>query len=217
LDEKFSEVVLCRHCGNSAPMPEVGSHSQVVTHLFDDGDGPAVDWEEGPIYQLLKCSACASITLRCGHYHSAFDDEFEFEVIYLDEPRIPKGLPEDIEIAWKIALKIKAMDANLFSVQLGKVLEHVAIDRGAAGKNLHDKLKSLADRGEIPQRLSDLAGALRKFRNLGAHVDPAGDLSDEEAAVLEDNCVAVLEYIYTAPTLLERAQKRMERFKGARA
>jgi hypothetical protein len=105
-------------------------------------------------------------------------------------------------------------DSNAFAVLLRRVLEEVCLDRNAEGKSLFDRLKFLGEKGEVPLRLADMAHQLRQLTNIGAHAD-LGDLTPAEVPVLDALCRAVLEYIYTAPKLIEQVEKRIEDLKNS--
>lgn len=129
----FTTVLLCGHCGNSAPMEVVGSHSHVEQHEEQD-----VGWEEGYFYQLAQCPACAGITLRRYYYHEAHDmDDVEWTLLYPTTRALPQGLPVPIQRAWGAASHVKNIDANAFAVLLRRVLELVCTDRGAIGGTLN--------------------------------------------------------------------------------
>jgi hypothetical protein len=118
------------------------------------------------------------------------------------------GLSPKIEQAYQSALKVKNVDSNAFAVLLGRVLDQVCIERGAKGDSLYDRLKDLASKGEIPTRLAEMAHQLRHLRNIGAHAD-LGDLTSAEVPILDDLCRAILEYVYTAPKLIEQVELKM--------
>jgi hypothetical protein len=92
------------------------------------------------------------------------------------------------------------------------MLEVVCENRKVQGENLFDKLKALAEKGEIPNNLMGVAHGLRMLRNIGAH-EPLEGLSSDEIPILDDLSRAILEYIYIAPTLARQAEERSKRLK----
>ncbi|MDA0268218.1 MAG: DUF4145 domain-containing protein, partial [Cyanobacteria bacterium] len=84
------------------------------------------------------------------------------------------------------------------------------------GKNLYDKLKVLADNGEIPNNLVGVAHGLRMLRNIGVH-EPLKGLSSDEIPILDDLSRAILEYLYIAPNLAMKAEASFERLKKKKA
>ena len=187
-------------------MTIVASYSDTINEEQDDG--PPV--EHGTIYELLKCPSCKEILLRNYFWNDMMesDDEVTFKLLYPFDVRIPLGLTEPIEKAYRASLKVKAIDANAYGVLVRRVLEMVCSDREASGRTLSDKLKDLASKSEIPTKLVDVAEKLRAFGNVGAHAE-LGDLTTEEVPIVEDLCRAILDYIYTAPYLAQRAEKSL--------
>ncbi len=92
-----------------------------------------------------------------------------------------------------------------------RVIEAVCQDRAATGRTFYDKLRSLAENRDIPSKLLDIAHGIRKLSNVGAHFDEDVNLTQDEAELLNDLCIALLEYVYTAPKLLEKVQGSLER------
>lgn len=215
-EKQFSGEEQCGHCGNTAPMEILIQHSKVRSHSNDAPGMLSLEWDAGSVYELLKCPACHGIMLRSYVWHSempAADVEPVPVRLYPTGVRTPRGLPPEIKNAFTVAAKIKSIDANLYGVQLGRVLEMVAHNRKADGRSLQKQLQSLADRNEIPARLVEVASALRRLRNIGAHASPGEELSPAEVPILEDLCVALLEYVYTAPHLLEKVEESFARLK----
>jgi hypothetical protein len=139
--------------------------------------------------------------------------DVEFETLYPYGSKLPLGLPETVGKAYESALKVRPIDANAFSVLLGRVLDLVCIDRKAGGKTLNEKLNDLASKGEIPEKLVRVAKGLRQFRNVGAHAE-LGELTAAEVPILEDLTRAILEYVYSAPLLASQAEQRLEQLKN---
>jgi hypothetical protein len=174
----------------------------------DKSDDEDISW--GTDYQILKCHSCPEVTVRCHDWHDFMDTdgEPEYRVLYPAESRMPLGMPEKIEKAYRAAIKVKSVDANAFGVLIGRVMDMVCQDRGAVGRFLGQKLDDLAAKGEVPQKLVDVAKKLTKLRNVGAHAE-LGELTPREVPVVEDLCRALLDYIYTAPHLANRANETL--------
>src|SRR5262249_45482703 len=158
--------------------------------------------EHAKVFQLLACPACQGVILRASWWDSSVESEEDIspEVLYPGETPVPPGLPPAVQKAFLSAQRVKPIDSNAFAVIMGRVLEEVCADREASGRTLADKLKDLADRGEIPAKLVGVADGLRKLRNLGAHVE-LGELTPQEVPIVEDLCRALLDYLYAAPFL----------------
>jgi len=209
--KSFTASMKCGHCQNVAPM-EIVADSSTVREYSDDSSG--TDWEAGSVYQLSKCPACDGMTLRSYDWHSGYMDgsDIEYKVLYPLGEKVLRGLPRQIDAAYQAAHKVRNIDANAYGVLLGRVLDLVCEDRKASGRTLDQKLKSLAQNGEIPSKLVDVAAGVRKLRNIGAHAN-LGDLTVAELPVLDDLTRAILEYVYSAPFLAKEAEDRLAKLK----
>jgi hypothetical protein len=201
----------CGHCRNKSPQTIVATYSEVVTHE-DEG----FTWDSGPVWELLKCPSCNNVSLRTytWHDHGDGDDPFGVtEMLYPSSGGGPKGLPERLRKAFDAMEGVRHIDANAFGVLARRLLELVCMDRKAKGDSLHKQLADLAGRGELPATLVSIAQNLKNFGNVGAH-SSLGELSRAEVNVIEDLCRAVLDYVYTAPHLVQRAELAMKRLKN---
>jgi hypothetical protein len=211
-EQRFSEVISCGHCGNVSVMKVEGEYSQVKSY-FSEGTG----WEDGYYYELLCCPSCERVTLRRCRWHDGMDpDDVVFQTLYpAERSREPRGLPERIGKAYEAALKVREIDANAYGVLAGRLLELVCDDRGASGDNIDKKLANLVSKGEIPDKLAEVAKNLRNLRDVGAHAT-LGDLTPREVPILSDLVRALLEYVYGTPALVEDARERLRKLKAAR-
>jgi hypothetical protein len=207
---RFTSPIRCGHCGNLAPMKVVASYSSVTTQEGEYCGDP--DYDAGDIYQVLLCPACNAIGLRSYFWHEGYmesEEDITFRQLYPSDIRVPSGLPTQIEKAFAAALKVKPIDSNAFGVLIGRVIELVCADRNASGRFLSNKLGDLSKRSEIPQKLVGVATGLSKLRNVGAHAE-LGELTAEEVPIMEDLCRALLDYVYSAPFLAQKAQDRID-------
>ncbi len=204
-EKRFSETRECGHCGNSAPMEIVKEYSQVKTY-YEDPDS-VYQYDEGNIYEMLLCPACKGVLLRCYHYHEMmYPSEVEYKELYPISTNSPQGLPDTIKKAYEAANKVRPIDTNAYAVLIGRLLELICEDRNASGKFLSDRLTDLANKGEIPAKLIGVSNSLRTLRNIGAHAT-LGELTTGEIPILDNLCRAILEYVYSAPFLVEEAEK----------
>lgn len=212
-EKRFSETRECGHCGNSAPMEIVKVYSQVKTCYDSDSDFP---WDEGNIYEMLLCPACQGVLLRCFFWHEAMMEPSDVKYIYLYpiSNDSPQGLPDTIKKAYDAANKVRTIDTNAYAVLIGRLLELICVDRNASGKFLSDRLTDLANKGEIPKKLIGVSSSLRTLRNIGAHAT-LGELTTGEIPILDNLCRAILEYVYSAPFLVEEAEKRVSELKSS--
>lgn len=207
-DEKhFSGQMKCGHCGNVAPMEIRTAVSQVKSHEDLRTEYP---WEEGPVHELLVCPACDGIVMRRYYWHDHYDPEdVQMEVMYPRSAEVPSGLPTVIQQEFEAALRVRSASPNAYGVLLGRLLELVCDDRGAEKGNLSARLKQLSERGEIPERLVEMAEKLHELRHVGAHAW-VGELTSAEVPILDSLCRAILEYVYSAPHLVEQAAARLQ-------
>ena len=198
----------CPYCNSNISMEIVARYNQMEMICDDDMQ---MQYEEGTYYELLLCASCNQIILQSKYYFEPWGKEQESpKILFPSEEKPILGLPETVKKAYEAAVKIRKIDTNAFAVLLGRVLEIVCQDRSAQGGSLYDKLKYLADKGEMPKRLAEMANSLRQLRNIGAHAD-LGELSDKEIPFLDGLCRAILEYIYSAPQLIEAVQTRLNK------
>jgi hypothetical protein len=205
-EKRFTSPQKCGHCGNVAPMEVGATYAQTQTHEYENGS----EWEHGKVFDLIICPACQGVILRSYFWHEGVESEEEIrpETLYPSEIRLPPGLPPSVQRAFVSALKVRSVDSNAFGVLIGRVLEEVCSERKANGKFLANKLKDLAERREIPTQLVGVADGLRELRNFGAHAE-LGELTAEEVPIVEDLCRALLDYLYAAPFLTQRALDRL--------
>ena len=77
-EKRFTRVIPCRHCGNSAPMQIVASHDEYE----EFGHAGHESWEHMATYELCLCPACSHLTLREVD-HISHADEPPITVLYL--------------------------------------------------------------------------------------------------------------------------------------
>ncbi len=204
----------CAHCQNMAPHKVVSRYA----NLRSDFHEAVGDYSVGFAFVMIECPACSNVTLLREHWHTGIDDALpqEVDVVYPTQPRLTSGLPAAVHTAIEAAERVKAVDANAYGVLVRRGLEVVCHDRGAQGRNLHERLKDLGDKNEIPARLVDIALGLKNLGNIGAHAG-LGDLSPREVPLMSSLFEAVLEHVYGAPHLIAIVEKRLAELKSGRA
>ena len=95
-----------------------------------------------------------------------------------------------------------------FVGQLRRILEFIAKDKGAKGRDLFHKLQDMTAQGVLPGYFGQMSDLLRKVGNLGAHA------ADEEvniwdAELMDDFFRSIVEYVYVAPARVWRMEQRM--------
>jgi len=169
----------------------------------------------GEVYVIAECPACNQVNVLRYGWHDGMDneDEIDYEVLFPHETRYPLGLPEKILSAFKAAEKVKTIDVNAYAILMRRLLEMVCLERNATRGTLASMLKELSDKNEIPSKLVDVAKGMREFGNIGAHAG-SGELSEDEIPIVSALCIAVLEYIYSAPYLASVAEKKLNQIKS---
>lgn len=187
-------------------MEIVASYSGIRRYGDDYQDGQ-LSHEAGTVFELLLCPACDAVSLRSYFWHDGAMDpsDIEFKTLYPPAIDQPIGLPEEVARLFDSAQQVRDVNANAYSVLLGRLLETICNDRGAPDGTLAERLAVLAANNEIPDNLVKVAAALRHLRNVGAHAN-LGDLSSTEVPVLDRLCRALLEYVYSAPELAREAE-----------
>ncbi|MBI3582211.1 MAG: DUF4145 domain-containing protein [Nitrospinae bacterium] len=210
MKEKEYVNLKCGHCGNHASMEVVNTYFD-LHESYDDFGGLSA----GDYYRMLLCPACKKVSLIKFYWHEGIMTtlgDTEITVLYPNISEIPKGLPQDVHRTFESASRVKNIDANAYGVLIGRTLEFVCIERKATGDNLYTQLEFLSKNNEIPANITTIASQLRIFRNIGAHAS-SGELTKDEVPILEDLCLAILEYIYTVPYLVKKANEAMEKVK----
>ncbi|MBA3438652.1 MAG: DUF4145 domain-containing protein [Pyrinomonadaceae bacterium] len=199
----------CGSCQKSSDQKVVAEYKHVIGQE-EEFDGQPFYNEEEWLLRISLCQLCNTVNLSV----EAIDGG---EVTLLYPTPLPdlEGLPENIARAYKAARAVKPIDANAFAVLLRRLLEFVCIDRNATGDTLFKQLKDLANRGEIPGPLADMADQLRTLGNIGAHAS-LGELSSAEVPILDDLCRAILEYVYSAPHRVAKVSRRIDELKNRR-
>jgi len=201
----------CGHCSNVAPMEIVAEYSNKQMQIDEEN---SVSWETSTNYELLLCPSCDKLTLRSYYWDESMDseDEVAYRLLYPHKNTIPQGLPDSIGKAYEAAIKVKSIDSNAFGVLIGRVIEMVCVDREAKGRYLGQKLGDLANRKEIPEKLVSVAKNLTEFRNVGAHAE-LGELTQAQVPIVNALCRAILDYVYTAPYLAQKAEDSLNALK----
>jgi Domain of unknown function (DUF4145) len=205
-----SSPIRCRKCKNIGPMKV----------LCDSGRplyGP-VD-RSSRRYGVLECYACQNVSLgTIGPGIMSIDLREHYDILYPAETQSVTypHFPEAVSLAYEAAQRVKRVDANAFAVLLGRVLDVVCDERKAKGDSLYNRIKDLAGRDEIPHSLEQVALELKDLRNIGAHAN-LGALDPDDTTLLESLCIAILEYVYTAPALIGLAKNLSAKHRASRS
>jgi len=194
----------------------------VVGSVNDQTEDNDPEWEyintRGTIYCILKCPACKKVNIASYFWHDAMEseEEYDYEFLYPQMSTYPLGLPENILSAFKAAEKVKAIDVNAYAILTRRLLEIVCLDKKAKPGNLAAMLSDLSSKNEIPGKLVKVATGLKDFGNIGAHAG-SGDLTEKEIPILSALCIAIIEYVYSAPYLAMLAEQQLNNIKASRS
>lgn len=203
-EQNYSGKTRCGHCGNEAPMEIGATLSQVKKHEDPETD---FSWDAGPAHELMICPACQGVTLRRVDWHDGEPDDME--VVYpVGVLTAPIGLPPAILKEFEAARSVRSVNPNAYGLLLDRLLGAICDERGVKKGKRDARLKELSTRGEIPDRLVEVAKKLQELRHMGAYAR-VGELSPAEVPILDSLCRAILEYVYSAPYLVKHAEEHL--------
>ena len=191
----------------------VGEYREIKYDFISEQVG---SFHYGKWYEILKCQGCDEVELRVHSYHQGFDEiEFptEYTTLYPAAQTIPEGLPTKVKKEYVQALKARHGDLNGYGVLLGRVLESVFHDKKAKGRMLGDQLQDMANRKQLPAEALAFAHSLNKLRVVGAHFN-VGKLTPKEIPIMETLTKVILEYVYSTPFIIKRAEKAINKLDG---
>lgn len=169
----------CPSCQNTAPQRVVHTRSY------------------GSFQQLLltECSTCSMASLWTISYEDSPCLQWPARKALGDE------VPKRVRQLYKETQSIRSKSPSSALILLGRALEAICADKGAAGRTLFDKIQALGQFG-LPDVYINIAQGIRFFRNLGAH-DGIVDSSFQHLVLVEDLFAAIVENIYTVPLKLK--------------
>lgn len=186
--------VECGECNKHVSAPTVGT---VATWNDDD---PSITFE----VILAKCPACRDAivagrsTEQWGDWQRGEYEQTPPRRLWpLPTRELSTDAPEGIRRDFDEAQRCMSVSAHTAAAILARrLLEGIAVDLGAKGSTLADKLKALRAVGAIDGRLTEWADALRVVGNDAAHrVDAV--ISHEDAADALSFAEAMADYVYT--------------------
>lgn len=206
----YSEPRKCEHCGHFASMLILSKAWDRLPYNPEE-----YEWDGDYLYTLLKCHACKNVMLFQEYVYRYVDPEpppfcpdlYDPDILYPTSMRRPKGLPDKVLKAYRSAQRVRYVDPNSYAVQLRRMLEFICKDQNASGNSLAAKLQHLSARNLIPDQLGYVVKHLKNFGNIGAHAADF-DITEAEIPLLDSLAQAIVEYIYTAPALVQEAEER---------
>lgn len=214
------ELLVCHHCANTVRNQRIGVYRG--RELFENIDGRK--FYEDFICQIYRCPTCHGISI-----YGDFKEHPKFRTV--NERRIyPPGpcllpaahklastdcVPDRITKLYEEIWPLRHIAPSAFAGQIRRVLEFICHDQKARGKNLAQQLKDLVTRGALPGHFAETTDLMRHIGNLGAH---AGEKNIDfwDAELLDDFFRFVVEYVYIAPSRIERLKRRLGDRKGSK-
>lgn len=186
----------CNHCGNIGYLDIKGSFDE--TFYTEDG-GERIP-EDSSTYYLLECPVCFKPVLVSGWlaFYSGMDEE-ELSLDYPVEGFKMFFTPNAIKEQYSNSRECyKRKDYGLCVASLRILLEKIANDKNAKGKNLEKKIEDLARNNIIPLTIKNASTIVRKLGNIGAH--GAGDIiMKADIDILFEFIEIIISYIYELP------------------
>jgi len=161
---------------------------------------------------LLECPVCKNAILAGQELYQIGPDKSEWSEAQRlwPEPEkylnwiLPDLVRSSLEEAQK-CYKIKAYSAC--AVMCGKALESICSEYKTKNKVLAGGLRELLDKQIIDKKIYEWGEALRKHRNIGAHVT-GEKISKEDAKDLLDFANAICDYVFILTNKFEKFMKR---------
>lgn len=188
----------------------------MFTHSYEgagyDVDTGAKDAYGPPCeYYVATCSTCNDLLL----YHNFIDqtdrEHFcEATLIHPSNRQLPDSVPDTIRQAYAEAARIQNIAPNAYAVMVRRALEAVCDDRKVQNGSLQKRLAILAGRGELPATLVEMTTILRTLGNSGAHYTIKG-VTALMTWGMDEFFRAIVEYVYIAPSKIERFRKQLNR------
>ncbi|TXD34247.1 DUF4145 domain-containing protein [Lujinxingia vulgaris] len=208
----LSVPMRCPHCNNNSPSLILSTYWDIATTHAPGMAGH--EWQIGECYEFAECISCGERFFYMYHWHEHMEPEEAVpKVLFPSEKSVPEGVPEHIKNSLLAANKVRNIDYNAYATLLGRTLELICVDQSASGKDLYEKINDLVNRDLIPKTLADIAHNVRILRNYGAHATK-GEISEQEVPVLDSLIHSLCEYLYVFPSLLNDAQKALNRCKS---
>jgi hypothetical protein len=213
-----TSILECSHCGNRTPHGLQFEYEHPM--LFDEieSEGRTERILEEYTWAAYACGTCGGLNLY-GDFLPTFADEHEWQRSKL-HPRGAELVPPTHTVSpadpvpWKVIdqyrevwpLRHRAPAA--FVGQVRRLLEFIAKDKGANGRDLYNKLQDLTSNGTLPGYFANISDLLRKVGNMGAHAVEE-EVSIWDAELIDDFFRAIVEYVYIAPARVRRMENRL--------
>jgi len=207
MNEQYTRASFCPHCCNTAPQRLIHSYSFYPTWYSPDGSPVPEGQSPELTHFIFECLTCHDILLYTA---IASDDIEDASLSYPSETDLHKSVPDDVRKCYGEAKRIQNIAPNAFSVMIRRALEAICEDRGVEKGNLHARLKKLADRGDLPNKLAKITNVLRELGNAGAH-NTSQKVSIPMTWAMDNFFRVIVEYVYVAPAKLKEFTEKLEK------
>ena len=199
------QILVCPHCGNKASQ-EIKCTALGKEEIELD-PGNVTDAE---IYTyFVQCKTCLETSIYTDWEYGTNPGNLAHATLLYPSVKKLMGIPKAIQDSYAEAKRIQKISPIAFAVLIRKVLEYLCKDQNASGASLKQQLEDLADINIIPATLVRMTNALRYLGNLGAHSSEI-KIGAEEAQIMDDFFVAVVEYVYVAPEKLRILNEKLK-------
>lgn len=198
----------CPYCGNRTSVAVLFRHLGHEEIYNSEGEFVGVF---NVFYFLTECITCSEVCLLCTW---ETDEEpqnvSKARLLYPSARKLSKEVPEEIRRTYGEAKKVINISPDGFAVLMRKALEYLCQDQGIKEYSLNTMLKELADKGVIPGHFARMTEAIRFIGNIGAHAG-APHINKQEAELIDDFFVAIIEYVYVAPAKIKALEERLKK------
>lgn len=209
-----TKVLVCYHCGNTTPHRRVASHRgrQLYEQLGEKR------FYEDYECELYKCPTCQGVSIFGDFASYPQHETFSSKRIYPRGSHLlpkthklasPDCVPAQVGKLYEEIAPLRHISPNAFAVQVRRALELICRDRKAKGKSLFQQLQNLVAQGTFPGYFAEITDLMRRTGNLGAHAGDE-DLDVWDVELLDDFFRSVVEYVYVAPSKIERLKQRLK-------
>lgn len=208
-----TELLICYHCGNKVPQKRVGY--QRGQQLFEHIDGQR--YNEDFDYYLYLCPTCQGVSIYGDFAGYSSQESMDARRLYPRGGQLrpeqhkvasSKCVPERILRIYEEIWPLRHIAPNAFAGQIRRALEFICRDQKAQGRTLFEQLKDLVARGTFPGYFSEITDLMRQIGNLGSHAGES-DVDFWDAELLDDFFCSIVEYVYIAPSKIERLKQRI--------
>jgi hypothetical protein len=201
-------LIACNECEARVDAKIIAFHDRPEKIDIEGIDGD--DFK--PIYRIhfLECPVCKS-ALIAGMFIEGIDALTTLSRVWPQpEKFFDWNIPNSVRISLEEAHKCYSASAYLAcAVMCGRVLEGISLEYGTKDKTLAGGLKELLDRGVIDKRIFEWGEALRRHRNIAAHVSKE-IINKADAKDLLDFAEAICEYIFVLSSRFEKFMSRKQ-------